>query len=260
MSITLDLNCDMGESYGAWQMGNDTAILPFVSSANIACGFHGGDPGTMRRTVAAALEHGVAIGAHPSLPDLAGFGRRNMAISPQEAYDLVVYQVGALAGVAASQGTRLHHVKAHGALYNMAAKDGALARAICTAVRDVDADLVLYGLAGSQWVAAAQGAGLQLAQEVFGDRSYQDDGSLTPRTQPGAMITDVDLAVAQVLQMVRERAVTAQSGKSVALAPDTLCLHGDQPDALAFASAIRQALEAAGIAIAAPGKQRRPAR
>ncbi|OZI47496.1 lactam utilization protein LamB [Bordetella genomosp. 5] len=256
MSITLDLNCDMGESYGAWTMGNDAAILPFVSSANIACGYHGGDPATMRRTVAAALEHGVALGAHPSLPDLVGFGRRPMQISPQEAYDMVVVQVGALAGVAASQGARLHHVKAHGALYNMAAKDGALARAICTAVRDVDAELVLYGLAGSQWVDAAQGAGLQLAQEVFADRSYQDDGSLTPRTQAGAMITDVDQAVAQVLHMVQQRAVTSLNGKRVPLEPDTLCLHGDQPDALAFATAIRAALEQAGITVRAPGKRR----
>ena len=256
MSTTLDLNCDMGESYGAWTMGNDAAILPFVSSANIACGYHGGDPATMRRTVAAALEHGVALGAHPSLPDLVGFGRRPMQISPQEAYDMVVVQVGALAGVAASQGARLHHVKAHGALYNMAAKDGALARAICTAVRDVDAELVLYGLAGSQWVDAARGAGLQLAQEVFADRSYQDDGSLTPRTQAGAMITDVDQAVAQVLHMVQQRSVTSINGKHVPLEPDTLCLHGDQPDALAFATAIRAALEQAGITVRAPGKRR----
>ncbi|MFJ1299816.1 LamB/YcsF family protein [Pseudomonadota bacterium AL_CKDN230030165-1A_HGKHYDSX7] len=256
MSITLDLNCDMGESYGAWTMGNDAAILPFVSSANIACGYHGGDPATMRRTVAAALEQGVALGAHPSLPDLVGFGRRPMQISPQEAYDMVVVQVGALAGVAASQGARLHHVKAHGALYNMAAKDGALARAICTAVRDVDAELVLYGLAGSQWVEAARGAGLQLAQEVFADRSYQDDGSLTPRTQAGAMITEVDQAVAQVLHMVQQRSVTSINGKRVPLEPDTLCLHGDQPDALPFAKAIRAALEQAGITVRAPGKRR----
>ncbi|KCB22692.1 LamB/YcsF family protein [Bordetella hinzii] len=252
MSKTLDLNCDMGESYGAWPMGNDAAVLPLVSSANIACGFHGGDPGTMRKTVALALANGVAIGAHPSLPDLGGFGRRVMQISAQEAYDMVVYQVGALAGVAATQGARLHHVKAHGALYNMAAKDAALARAICTAVRDVDRQLILYGLAGSHWISEARALGLATAQEVFADRSYQDDGSLTPRMQPGAMITEADQAVAQVLQMVQQGSVTSVSGKTVPLAADTLCIHGDQPNAVLFAGAIRQALKAAGIAVGAP--------
>ncbi len=248
---TLDLNCDMGESYGAWRMGDDAAVLPLVSSANIACGFHGGDPGTMRQTVALALQHGVALGAHPSLPDLAGFGRRVMQLSPQEAYDAVVYQIGALAGVAASQGARLHHVKAHGALYNMAARDPALAQAICAAVRDVDPDLVLYGLAGSAWIDQGHAAGLRVAQEVFADRSYQDDGSLTARNQPGAMITDAAQAVAQVLQMVREGTVTSVSGKRVRLRADTLCIHGDQPGAAGFARAIGQALRAAGVAIRA---------
>ncbi|WP_033534955.1 LamB/YcsF family protein [Bordetella trematum] len=248
---TLDLNCDMGESYGAWRMGDDAAVLPLVSSANIACGFHGGDPGTMRQTVALALQHGVALGAHPSLPDLAGFGRRVMQLSPQEAYDAVVYQIGALAGVAASQGARLHHVKAHGALYNMAARDPALARAICAAVRDVDSGLMLYGLAGSAWIEQGHAAGLRVAQEVFADRSYQDDGSLTARHQPGAMITDPAQAVAQVLQMVREGSVTSVSGKTVRLQADTLCIHGDQPGAADFARAIRQALQTAGIAVRA---------
>lgn len=248
---TLDLNCDMGESYGAWRMGDDAAVLPLVSSANIACGFHGGDPGTMRQTVALALQHGVALGAHPSLPDLAGFGRRVMQLSPQEAYDAVVYQIGALAGVAASQGARLHHVKAHGALYNMAARDPALAQAICAAVRDVDPDLVLYGLAGSAWIDQGHAAGLRVAQEVFADRSYQDDGSLTARNQPGAMITDAAQAVAQALQMVREGTVTSVSGKRVRLRADTLCIHGDQPGAAGFARAIGQALRAAGVAIRA---------
>ncbi|AHV92836.1 LamB/YcsF family protein [Bordetella holmesii] len=251
MSKTLDLNCDMGESYGAWPMGNDAAVLPLVSSANIACGFHGGDPGTMRQTVMLARDNNVAVGAHPGLPDLPGFGRRVMQISAQEAYDMVVYQVGAMAGVAASQGVRLHHVKAHGALYNMAAKDAVLARAICTAVRDVDHRLIVYGLAGSHWVTEAETLGLRCAQEVFADRSYQDDGSLTPRTQPGAMITQADQAVAQVLQMVQRGSVTSVSGKTVMLAADTLCIHGDQPNAVQFASAIRQALQAAGIAISA---------
>lgn len=249
MTRTLDLNCDMGESYGAWKMGEDEAVLPFVSSANIACGFHGGDPATMRKTVAAALAHGVALGAHPGLNDLPGFGRRNIPITPQEAYDIVVYQVGAAAGVAASQGARLHHVKAHGALYNMAAKQAALADAICRAVRDVDASLVLYGLAGSELVRAAEAVGLQAAHEVFADRSYQADGTLTPRTQPGAMITDLETSVAQVLRMVTEGKVRAQDGTDVAVRADTLCIHGDQPGAVAFAQGIRQALAQAGIEV-----------
>jgi len=252
VSTAIDLNCDMGESYGAWQMGNDAAVLQFVSSANVACGFHGGDPSTMRQTVAAALARGVAVGAHPSLPDLVGFGRRPMQITPQEAYDMVVYQVGALAAVAAAQGARLHHVKAHGALYNMAAKDAALAQAICRAVRDVDGSLVLYGLAGSQLVAAAQELGLRAAHEVFADRSYQDDGSLTPRSQPGAMIEDLDAAVAQVLGMVRDGMVRSVNGHAVPVRADTLCIHGDQPNALVFAQGLRDALRDAGIAVRAP--------
>jgi Uncharacterized proteins, homologs of lactam utilization protein B len=254
MTQAIDLNCDMGESYGAWKMGDDEAILPYVSSANIACGFHGGDPAVMRRTVTAALRHGVSLGAHPSLPDLQGFGRRTMQVSPQEAYDITVYQVGALAAVAASQGARLNHVKPHGALYNMAARDPALAEAICRAVRDVDATLVLYGLAGSALVTAAQAVGLRAASEVFADRSYQRDGSLTPRSQPGAMIEDLDASVAQVLRMVREGVVRSIDGHDVPVRADTLCIHGDQPGAAAFASAIRKALEAAGVSVRAPAR------
>ncbi|MFC4279031.1 LamB/YcsF family protein [Achromobacter aloeverae] len=254
MAPSIDLNCDMGESYGAWHMGNDEAVLQYVTSANIACGFHGGDPGTMRKTVAAALAQGVALGAHPSLPDLSGFGRRVMQISPAEAYDMVVYQVGALAGVAASQGARLHHVKAHGALYNMAVKDTPLAQAICRAVRDVDASLVLYGLAGSELVRAAQELGMPVASEVFADRTYQDDGSLSPRNRPGAMIEDLETAVAQVVRMASEGKVRSVNGKEVPVQADTLCIHGDQPNALVFANGIRAALEKAGIAVRAmPG-------
>src|SRR5690625_2614698 len=186
MAWTIDINCDMGESFGAWKMGNDEDVLPYVTSANIACGFHAGDPGTMRRTVAAALQHNVAIGAHPGLPDLVGFGRRTMDVSAQDVYDLVVVQVGALAAVAASQGARLHHVKAHGALYNMAANDPQLATAVAEAVKSVDPQLVLFGLAGSHQVEAGRKAGLKVAQEVFADRTYQDNGLLTPRWEPDA--------------------------------------------------------------------------
>lgn len=252
MNTSIDLNCDMGESYGAWNMGNDAAVLAFVSSANIACGFHGGDPATLRKTVAAALRQGVALGAHPSLQDLAGFGRRAIPITPDEAYDLVVYQIGALAGVAASQGAHLHHVKAHGALYNMAAKDEALARAISQAVKDVDASLMLYGLAGSKLIDAARAIGLAAAHEVFADRSYQNDGSLTPRTRVGAVIEDVDQAVAQAVRMVREGKVRSIDGKDVPVQADTLCIHGDQPNAPIFARAIREALARAGISVGTP--------
>ncbi|MYN11947.1 5-oxoprolinase subunit PxpA [Pusillimonas sp. TS35] len=255
MSWTIDLNCDMGESFGAWPMGNDVQVLPHVTSANIACGFHAGDPTTMRKTVAEALRHGVALGAHPGLPDLVGFGRRNMAIRPAEAYDMVVVQIGALAAVAATRGARLHHVKAHGALYNMAAKDRALAEAIARAVRDVDPALVLYGLAGSELVRAGEAAGLVVAQEVFADRTYQADGSLTPRSQPGAMIVDVDESLRQVLRMVKEGRVTTLQGEDIAVQADTLCVHGDQPGAVAFARTIRDALAAAGVTVCAQARR-----
>ena len=250
MNWTIDLNCDMGESFGAWTMGNDEAVLPHVTSVNIACGFHAGDPATMRKTVKAAVHHGVAIGAHPGLPDLVGFGRRVMDISADDVYDLVVVQVGALAGVAASQNTRLHHVKAHGALYNMAATRLDIATAIAHAVRDVDRNLVLYALACSVQVRAGQDAGLKVAQEVFADRTYQSNGLLTPRTEPGAMITDIDVATAQVLQMVQQRTVTSLEGQAVELSADTLCLHGDQPDAAHFARHIRTTLQQERVKVA----------
>lgn len=249
MALTIDLNCDMGESYGAWTMGHDLEILPYVTSANIACGYHAGDPSTMRRTVEAALQNGVAVGAHPSLPDLAGFGRRAMDVNASEVYDMVVYQVGALSAVAASQGARLHHVKAHGALYNMAAKQPELADAIARAVRDVDPSLILYALASSAQVDAAREAGLQVAQEVFGDRTYQDDGALTSRKRPDAMIVDPEAAVRLVVRMITEGKVESTQGTEVAVQADTLCIHGDQPGALVFARAICAGLQQAGIGI-----------
>ena len=248
----IDLNCDMGESFGAWKMGNDLAILDHVTSANIACGFHAGDPVTMQGVVKAALEKGVKVGAHPGFQDLAGFGRRAMQVSAGEAYAIVVYQVGALAGFARALGSRLNHVKAHGALYNMAAKDRALADAIARAVHDVDPALVLFGLAGSEMIAAAQRIGLPHASEVFGDRTYQDDGSLSPRNLPGAMIEDVEIAAAQVKRMVAEGVVRSMQGNDIEVRADTLCVHGDQPGALAFVKRIRSELAAAGIAVRAP--------
>ena len=251
---TIDLNSDMGESFGAWKMGDDDALLGSVTSANIACGFHGGDPHTMAATVKSAVRHGVAVGAHPSLPDLQGFGRREMSLSPDEAYEAVVYQIGALSGFAAAAGTSLRHVKAHGALYNMAARDRKLSDAIAHAVRDVDRSLVLYALSGSVMVEAGRDAGLQVACEVFADRSYQDDGTLTPRRMPGAMITDLQTSIEQVRRMVGEGRVRAQSGKDIEIRADTLCLHGDQPGAAEFARAVRAALEADGVRVRAPGR------
>ncbi|MFT0850043.1 5-oxoprolinase subunit PxpA [Achromobacter sp. F4_2707] len=251
MTLSIDLNCDMGESFGPWVMGNDAEVLPLVTSANIACGFHAGDPGTMRKTVAAALGEGVAIGAHPGLPDLSGFGRRNMDITPQQAYDLVVVQVGALAATAASQGARLHHVKAHGALYNMAVRDMSLARALAQAVHDIDPALVFYALASSDMARVAEDVGLVVAHEVFADRSYQPDGSLTPRSRPDAMIEDPQQSIRQVLRMVQEGRVTAVDGTDVEVRADTLCIHGDQPGAVVFAREIRAALQEAGIEVKA---------
>jgi UPF0271 protein len=246
----IDLNCDMGESYGAWKMGADAEVMPFISSANIACGFHAGDPATIRKTVRLAVDHGVALGAHPSLPDLQGFGRRPMKISPQDMYDLVVYQAGAVEGFARAAGAKLHHVKCHGALYNMAANDEALAEAMVRAARDLG--VMLYVLSRSKNHEIAKRAGIPVCGEVFADRGYSDDGTLAPRERPGGMIDDAAKAVKQALAMIEEGYVTSLSGKRVAVAADTLCLHGDQPDAAAFARAIRKAFEERGIKVAAP--------
>src|SRR5690606_616745 len=249
MTFSIDLNCDMGESFGAWKMGLDAEILPYITSANIACGYHAGDPAVMRNTVAAAIRHGVALGAHPGLPDLVGFGRRTMDISPENAYDMVVVQIGALAAVAASQGGRLHHVKAHGALYNMAAKNRPLALAIAQAVYDVNASLVLYALAASGLVQAGNDVGLTVAQEVFADRTYQQDGSLTSRKQPDAMIEDPQQSIQQVLRMVLDGRVVTQQSHDIPVQADTLCIHGDQPGAVVFAQVIRKALQEKGIVV-----------
>lgn len=249
----VDLNCDLGESFGAWTLGQDEAILPFVTSANIACGFHAGDPAVMRRTVRLALRAGVALGAHPGLPDLAGFGRRDMAISAEEAFEMTVYQLGALAAVARAEGGQLHHLKPHGALYNMAATSPALAEAIAEAVYKVQPELLLYGLAGSALPRAGEKLGLRTAYEVFADRSYQPDGTLTPRRQPGAVLTEAAAAAAQALRLVQEGKVRSQPGADVALRADTVCLHGDGAHALEFAQRIHETLRAAGVALQTPG-------
>ncbi|TWH45809.1 5-oxoprolinase subunit PxpA [Sporomusa sp. KB1] len=249
----VDLNCDLGESFGAYKLGVDEEILPFVTSANIACGFHAGDPGVMRKTVTLALKNGVAIGAHPGLPDLAGFGRRQMDISPQEAYDLVVYQLGALTAFVKAEGANMQHVKPHGALYNMAAKSKPLSAAVAEAVYKVDPGLILFGLAGSELVAAGEKIGLQVAHEVFADRTYQQDGSLTPRKQPDALITNQEEAVQQVVRMIKEGKVLSRQGRDIAVKADTVCIHGDGRHALEFARKIREYLLNGGIDVKAMG-------
>jgi UPF0271 protein len=249
---TVDLNCDMGESFGAWTLGNDAALMPYLTSANIACGFHAGDPAVMRQTVRLALQHNVAIGVHPGLPDLAGFGRRNLDISADEAFEMTVYQVGALGAVARAEGGALHHVKPHGALYNMAATNAALAQAIAEAVYKVQPELVLYGLAGSELTKAGEKIGLRTAHEVFADRTYQANGTLTPRRQPDALITSADAAIAQVLRMVQGGWVRTQQGSEVAIRADTVCLHGDGAHALEFAQQLSQALREAGVKLSRP--------
>ena len=249
---SIDLNCDMGEAFGNYLMPNDDLLLDHITSANIACGFHAGDPEVMQHTVNMAVKKNVAIGAHPGLPDLQGFGRREMKISANEAYQMTLYQIGALSGFVKAAHGKLHHVKAHGALYNMAAKDAALAKAIVEAVHDFDANLILYALAGSQMIDAAKKIGLATASEVFADRTYQDDGSLTPRTQSNALITDEQLAINQVLLMVKQQQVISVNHKNILLIAQTLCLHGDGAHPVEFAKMINQKLKAEGISVKAP--------
>lgn len=246
---SIDLNADLGESFGAWRMGDDAGVMPWITSANIACGFHAGDALTMRRTVALCIEHGVAIGAHPSLPDLQGFGRREMRVSPDEVYAQTLYQIGALHAIARASGGHLHHVKPHGALYNMAARDAGLADAIAAAVRDFDPMLILVGLAGSALVEAGRCAGIPVLREGFCDRRYRNDGSLAPRTEAGAVIDDPDAAVAQALSIATSGEAVATDGSKVQVAADTLCVHGDRPGAAGFAKALRRALEQAGLKV-----------
>ena len=245
----VDLNCDMGESFGAYIMGNDEKILDFVTSANIACGFHAGDPAIMRKTVQLALEKNVGIGVHPGLSDLVGFGRRVIQISPQEAYDLVIYQIGALYGFVKAEGGKLQHIKPHGALYNMAAKSKALSEAIAQAVYKIDPELILFGLSGSELVKAGKKIGLRTAGEVFSDRTYQQDGSLTSRHDSNALIKDRAVAVNQVIRMIKEGKVHSLQGVDVSIHADTICIHGDGEHALDFAKYISSALKEAGITV-----------
>ena len=248
----IDLNCDMGESYGAWKMGADAEVMPYISSANIACGFHAGDPATIRKTVRLAVDRGVAVGAHPSLPDLMGFGRRAMRISPQEMYDLIIYQAGAVEAFARVAGAKLHHVKCHGALYNMAVNDEALSDAMARAVKDLGAGVLLYVLSMSKSYEIGKKAGVRVIGEVFADRGYADDGTLAPRDRPGGLIEEPAASVKQVLGMIEEGYVTSLAGKRVAVSADTLCLHGDQPGAVVFAQTLRKMFAEKGISVAAP--------
>ncbi|MDJ1468566.1 LamB/YcsF family protein [Xanthocytophaga flava] len=248
---SIDLNCDMGESFGLWKMGNDLQIMDYVSSINIACGFHAGDADTMRKTVAAAMKKNVAIGAHPGFPDLQGFGRRNMQLSSEEVYNIILYQIGALAAFVKVAGGRLHHVKPHGALYNMAAKDSSLSSAIAQAIKDFDPSVIVYGLSGSFLISESQKLGLKTASEVFADRTYQQDGSLTPRNQPFALIEDTTQSLKQVLKMVKEQQVVTPSTIPVPIQADTICIHGDGKHAVDFAQAINTLFQEHSITIQA---------
>jgi UPF0271 protein len=246
--VRIDLNADVGESFGAWPLGEDEALIPWVTSVNVAAGLHAGDPETIRRTVALAVEHRAAIGAHPGYPDLAGFGRRAMALSPNEIEASVLYQVGAVAAFARAAGAELRHVKAHGALYNRAARDRAAAEAIARAVRSFDPSLVLVGLASSELVTVGRDAGLRVAEEAFADRAYEPDGSLRSREHDDAVLSDPAAAAAQALAIVRGE-LTARDGSPLRLHADTICVHGDLPGAAARARAVREALEAAGVEV-----------
>lgn len=244
-SLSVDLNCDLGESFGRYELGQDAEMMALISSANIACGIHAGDPEVMAQTVALAKKHHVSIGAHPGYPDLQGFGRRAMGLSPIEIAHLICYQIGALAAFTRSAGVGLAHVKPHGALYNLASRDAEAARAIARAVADYDPGLVLVGLAGSALVREGAAAGLQVAREAFPDRAYLPDGQLMPRSQPGAVISEPRAIAENALQLVKFGIMMDHQKIQV----DTLCLHGDHPNAVQNAREVRKALEAEGVKI-----------
>jgi UPF0271 protein len=250
MTRTVNLNADLGESFGAWRMGSDEQMLALVNSANVACGFHAGDPLVMRRTVALAKRHGVSIGAHPSFPDLQGFGRRRMDVAEGELEALLVYQIGALAAIARAEGTQVTHVKPHGALNNMACVDPKLARCVARAVRDVDPGLILLAPALSQLAVAGREAALRVVEEVFADRAYADDGTLLPRSMPGAVLHDPKACVRHVKAMVESGALQSANGVRLPVRVQSICVHGDDPQAVATAKAVGEALRAAGWRLA----------
>lgn len=246
---TVDLNSDLGESFGRYTIGNDDKIIPLISSANVACGYHAADPVVMGKTIAMAKEADIRVGAHPGFPDLMGFGRRNMNVTPAEAKAYVLYQLGALDAFCRVNGVKMQHVKPHGALYNMAAKDYALSTAICEAIKEFDSNLIVLALSGGQLAKAAQDMGLRTAMEVFADRGYEEDGTLVDRRKEGAMITDENEAIARVIRMVKEKKVTAVTGKDIPIQADSICVHGDGAKALAFVEKIREVFGKEGIQI-----------
>lgn len=248
----VDLNVDVGEGFGAYRAGNDEALLAMASSANVACGFHAGDPHTMRRTVELCLAGGAAIGAHPGLPDLLGFGRREMRVTPAEVEDFVLYQVGALQAYAKAAGTRVAHVKPHGALYHMAAGSAELAAAVARAVHSLDPEMAVFGPPGSRLLDAAEATGLKAVPEGFADRAYMGDRTLAPRSAPGAVLSDPRRALRQALALLGEGNVETLDGQAIQLPVSTICLHSDTPDAAAFARTLRGGLEAAGYTIGRP--------
>ena len=245
----VDLNCDLGESFGAYKIGMDEKIIPLISSANIACGFHASDPLVMEKTTGLATANGIGMGAHPEFPDLQGFGRREMKLSSAEVKALIIYQIGALSAFVKAKGKTLQHVKPHGALYNMAGKDEKLAMAICEWIRAVEENLIVLGQSGSRMEAAANSLGLPFAREVFADRAYEEDGSLVARSKEGAMIEDEEEAVSRVIRMIKEGKVKAVTGKDIPIKADSVCVHGDGEKALKFVEKIREALIKEGIEI-----------
>jgi UPF0271 protein len=247
----VDLNSDLGESFGSYTLGMDDQVIKHVTSVNIACGWHAGDPLVMDRTVKAALREGTAIGAHPGFPDLLGFGRRNLAATPEEVKAYVIYQLGALMAFSKANGAAIQHVKAHGALYNMAAKDAKLAAAIAEAIREVDQNIILMGLANSEMINAGKEMGLRTANEVFADRAYNPDGTLVSRRLPGAVIHDADLAISRVVRMVKDGKVQAVNGEDIEIKADSICVHGDNPEAVEFTRKIRARLEQEGVEVTA---------
>jgi UPF0271 protein len=251
--MRIDMNSDVGESFGAYTIGHDASLMTSITSANIAAGFHAGDATVLRDTIRLAKANGVAIGAHPGFPDLLGFGRRELNVTPREAEDLVLYQVAAVAGVAAAEQVHLQHVKPHGALFNMAVRDAELAVAIARAVAAFDRSLILFGLPGSEILKAGRAAGLRVAAEVFADRAYEPDGSLASRRKPGSVIHDVDQVVGRAVRMAKERTVIALDGTVVPLEADTICVHGDTPGSDQLAAKLRAGLQAAGITVKAVG-------
>ena len=246
----IDLNCDLGESFGAYKIGLDSEVIPFISSANVACGYHASDPVVMSKTVKMCKEYGVHIGAHPGFPDLLGFGRRNMNVSPSDAKAYVMYQIGALDAFCKANGVKIQHIKPHGALYNMAGKDYNLAKAICEGIYEINSDYILLGLSGSMLLKAAEDTGLRSASEVFADRAYTDDGSLVPRTAEGAVITDENIMISRVVRMIKNGEVETISGKIIPIKADSVCVHGDGVKAVEFVKRIRKELTESGIEIA----------